>query len=94
MIISLMKGFELVVLCLVCLGLWKLRERCEFSAHSLPSPAGQPAKNLKSHAQRVAATFFLARLFQGCCCWAFCLVSLNCSSFSSLGGELQTLLSG
>lgn len=78
---------------LALLSLWQLRERCEFSAHRLSSLVGQPAKSLKSHAQGVAATFFLPCLFQGCHCWAFCLVSLSCSSFSSLGAELQALLS-
>lgn len=37
--------------------------------------------------------FFLPCLFQGWCCWALCLLFLNCNSFSSLGDELQTLFS-
>lgn len=55
-------------------------------------PHRQPARRLRSHAQWVASTVF-ASFFQSCCCWALCLVSLNCNSFSSLGDELQTLFS-
>lgn len=73
----------MVFLCLGLLGLWQRGERCEFSAHILSSPARQPAKSLKSHAQQVAATFFLPCLFQGSCCWDLCLVSLDCSFFGS-----------